>query len=174
MQHEYIKDLSQELRLHIEIDRTGWLHEWAQVHFILGTGRLIYPTTIRIGDDRQSGERLRTADIQGRCGRYNRALLQLRQLRKRCAAVVMQRHDESFTQARLLVAYQWLYNLEIEIDRRQARRMANNVVTLTTLDAETAYFEDRLLELEPTVARAEHPTHHPDCDVETLDSAVED
>src|ERR1700742_5141719 len=125
MDREHLEQLGRDLHISIEIDRSGWLCDSIEIRFILGPGRALHPTALRICGAPAGVALIGEADPLGLCKKYNLCLEKLRRFRERCTHAVATQKGPLNLNSPLLEAFQALQNFEDELFRRQYRYMGN-------------------------------------------------
>jgi hypothetical protein len=161
MNREDLERLGRALHISIEIDRTGWLREAMEIRFILGPGRTLHPTALRLAGAPDGIARVADTDPLGLCKKYNTCIERIRRLRERCTHAVANQKGPLDLSSPLLEAFQVLQNFEDELVARQYRYMGSHIVNPETLDSEISYFENLATELASPIDQAEDTLFRP-------------
>ena len=173
LNHTIIEQLSNMLQLPVEVDTSGWLREWAELRFVLGEDRTIQPTSLRITDDEANEHRLRDVNIAARCERYNLAIVELRKLRDRYAALAQRGYLIIASGSSLWLTGRSLLNLDLDVERHQLNVMSNNAVGISVLDRECEFLESYYRRLSAIVEQAEALEEEVICEADTVNKALD-
>lgn len=141
--------LAEALKIHVYIVDTGPRHEVAIVYGCQLDGS-ITPIAARIGRQVANADLVGPEGVRARCEQYNAALCRLRDLATKVETMLHQGHPLVPGSA-LAYARHELSQLDQLIATRQARYMANNIVSLRRLGVEIEYYRRADAHLAPIV-----------------------
>ena len=158
---ERARKLGLRIDVKVAVDDTGWLRGDVELEITKEQDGTIRLVSMRISPGTSDDDVLGEDGVLERCGRYNSAIGQLRQLAARLAQLADDQNLKLDPGSQAEYAHRWLARLDELIARRQRSTMGMGRVRRSTLGREIEFWSRCDANLTPIILEAERTASGP-------------